>query len=109
MIRWHRQLVRRKWTYKGHNNGDRLLIDNDLENLIIRLAKENPCWGYGKIVGELLKLGFIIPRTSILKKLHIHIIQPAPVRSGSILWSHLLSHYKDQILVTDFSLSKSSP
>ncbi len=63
VLRWHRQLVRLKWTYKAHNKGGRPPIDKELENMIIRLAKENPSWGYGKIEGELLKLGFIVCRT----------------------------------------------
>lgn len=102
VLRWHKQLVRLKWTFKGKNKGGRPPINQELENLIIRLAKENPSWGYGKIEGELLKLGFIVPRTTIQNKLRKHNIQPAPVRGGSISWRHLMSHYKDQILATDF-------
>ncbi|MBL6983316.1 MAG: helix-turn-helix domain-containing protein [Anaerolineales bacterium] len=102
MLRWHRQLVRLKWTYNGNNKGGRPPIDKELENLIIRLAKENPSWGYGKIEGELLKLGFIARRTTIQNKLRKHNIQPASVRGGSVSWRHLMSNYKDQILATDF-------
>jgi putative transposase len=101
-MRWHRQLVRLKWTYKRKNNGGRPPIDQELEYLIVRLAKENPSWGYGKIEGELLKLGFIARRSTIQNKLRKHNIQPASVRGGSVSWRHLMSHYKDQILATDF-------
>jgi len=103
VLRWHRQLVRCKWTYKGTNKGGRPPINQELENLIIRLAKENPHWGYGKIEGELLKLGFVVSQTTIQNKLRKHFILPTSVRGGSISWRQLLTHYKDQILATDFS------
>jgi len=102
VMRWHRQLVRLKWTHKRKNQGGRPPIDKELEYLIVRLAKENPRWGYDKIEGELLKLGFVVPPSTIQIKLRKHNIQPAPVRGGSSSWRHLLSHYKDQILATDF-------
>jgi putative transposase len=49
--------VRRKWTYEQKNKGGRPRIHQEKEGLILRLAKENIRWGYGKIEGELLKLG----------------------------------------------------
>ena len=55
VLRWHRQMVRRKWTYATHTNkGGRPALDRELEALIVRLAQENDIWGYGKIAGELL-------------------------------------------------------
>ena len=102
VLRWHRELVRMKWTYERKNKGGRPLIDQELESLILRLAKENPSWGYGKIEGELLKLGFKVSQTTIQKTLRRHHILPAPVRGGTIGWRHLMSHYKEQILATDF-------
>lgn len=57
VLRWHRQLVRRKWTYARKHKGGRLKLSSEIENWIVRLAKENPRWGYGKLEGELLKLG----------------------------------------------------
>lgn len=101
VLRWHRELVRLKWTYKRKNKGGRPLIEQELESLILCLAKENPRWGYGKIEGELIKLGFTVSRTTIQKTLRRHNILPAPVRGGSIGWRHLISHYKQQILATD--------
>jgi hypothetical protein len=70
--------------------------------LILRLARENPRWGYGKIEGELLKLGFQASRTTIRNVLKCHDIAPAPVRNGSIGWRHLMTHYKEQLLACDF-------
>jgi len=102
VLRWHQELVRRKWTYKGKIKGGRPPINKELENLILRLAKENPSWGYGKIEGELLKLGFDVSQTTIQNKLRKHNILPASVQGGSVSWRHLMTHYKDQILATDF-------
>ncbi len=58
ILRWHRELARQKWTYAQINKGGRPRIHQDKENLIVRFAKENLRWGYGKIEGELLKLGY---------------------------------------------------
>jgi len=58
VLRWQRKLVRRIWTYQQKIKGGRPRIHQEKENLIVRLAKENLRWGYGKIEGELLKLGF---------------------------------------------------
>jgi hypothetical protein len=65
VLRWHRQLVRRKWSYGQKNKGGRPLISQEIEGLIIRLAQENASWGYGKIEGELLKLGFRVSQSTI--------------------------------------------
>ena len=70
--------------------------------MILRLVRENPRWGYGKIEGELLKLGFDASRTTIRNVLKCHKVEPAPVRSGSIGWRQLMTHYKEQILACDF-------
>jgi hypothetical protein len=58
VLRWHRELVCRKWTFAHKHKGGRPQLSKEIERLIVRLAKENPRWGYGKIEGELLKLGF---------------------------------------------------
>jgi putative transposase len=102
ILGWHQQLVRCKWTYKRKGKGGRPAINKTLEILILKLAKENPRWGYAKVEGELLKLGFNISRSTIQNTLHKHNVLPASVRGGSIGWRHLMVHYKDQILATDF-------
>jgi putative transposase len=58
ILEWHRELVRRKWTPEYKSNGGRPKIEKEIELLIIRLAKENTRWGYGKIEGKLRKLVF---------------------------------------------------
>jgi putative transposase len=101
VLRWHRELVRRKWTFKIKANPGRPKISSELEALIVRLAKENPRWGYDKIHGELLKIGYKIGPTSVRNILKKHRVNPASQRStGS--WRSFLGHYKDQILAWDF-------
>lgn len=102
VLRWHRELVRRKWTYPNKNKGGRPSISKETESLILRLARENSRLGYGKIVGELLKLGFQVSLTTVRNVLDRYGIQPASVRNGSIGWRHLMTHYKEQILACDF-------
>lgn len=99
---WHRELVRRKWIYTRKNKEGRPRISQELKDLVIRLAQENPSWGYGKIEGELLKLGFKISDTTVRNVLKAKGILPAPVRAGSIGWRTLMSHYKEQLLACDF-------
>jgi putative transposase len=102
VLRWHRELVRRKWTFKRKAKGGRPRIGRELEDLIVRLAREFSRWGYGKIEGELLNLGFTVSASTVRNVLNLNGILPAPVRSGSIGWRHLMRHYKQQLLACDF-------
>lgn len=102
VLRWHRELVRRKWTRKLRHKRGRPRISQEIEDLVVRLAQENVRWGYGKIEGELLKLGITVSQTSIRNILNKNGIVPVPVRNGSIGWRHLMNHYKAQILACDF-------
>lgn len=102
VFRWHRELVRRKWTQEQKNKGGRPRISKDIESLIVRLAQENHRWGYAKIEGELFKLGNKISITTVRNVLDRNGIVPAPVRYGSIGWRTLMSHYKEQLLACDF-------
>ena len=76
-------------------------MSSELIALIVRLAKENPRWGYDKIQGELLKLGYSLCASSVRNTLKRHQITPASERSSSS-WRDFLGHYKDQILACDF-------
>jgi len=102
VFRWHRDLVRRKWTFYKKNKVGRPSLSKDTKQLILRLAQENPRWGYGKIQGELIKLDFSVSQSTIRRILLRHKFLPAPVLSGSIGWKNLMAHYKDHILACDF-------
>jgi putative transposase len=100
VLRWHRELVRHKWTFKRKSKGGRPRISRELGALSVRLARENGRWGYGKIEGELLKLGFTVSISTVRNVLDRHGILPAPVRHGSLGWRHLMRHYKQQYFFT---------
>lgn len=93
VLKWHRDLVRRKWTFKPGNGGGRPRIEPEVEALIIRLARENPRMGYDKIHGELLKLGYALDPTTVRNVLRRHHVLPAPRRGGSS-WRTFLNHYR---------------
>jgi putative transposase len=101
VLRWHRELVRRKWTHRSARAG-RPCTGPDLEALVLRLARENRKLGYGKIQGELQKLGFSLAQQTIASLLRRHSILPAPQRAGSPSWQHLMRHYRQQLVACDF-------
>jgi len=101
VLKWHRELVRRKWLQKGKQKGGRPRISQELDDLIVQMAQENSRWGYGKIEGELRKLGFEVSESHVRDVLKRHHITPAPVR-GSSSWRHLITHYKNQLIACDF-------
>ena len=107
VFRWHRDLVRRKWTQESQGKRGRPRIDDQMEHLIVRLAKENLRWGYYKIEGELTKLGFDVSLTTVRNVLSRNGIIPAPVRYGSIGWKTMFNHYKEQLLCCDFFVVES--
>lgn len=101
ILRWHRDRVRRKWAQKQSSSGGRPPIKSEIEQLILRFVREND-WGYGKIVGELRKLGHQVSDQTIANILKRHGIPLLPERKTSLSWQHLMTHYKDQLLACDF-------
>ena len=77
LLRWHRRLVAGVWTY-SHRGRGRPPLDEYLQQLIVRLAAENPRWGYQRIKGELLRLGIQVSATAIRETLRRHGLDPAP-------------------------------
>jgi putative transposase len=100
LLRWHTDLVKRRLTYKRRRQG-RPPLRPTLRELVLRLAAENPTWGYRRIAGELAGLGRkVAPSTvwAILKKAGI---DPAPRRSGPT-WGEFLKAQAAGILACDF-------
>ena len=79
LLRWHRDLVRRRWSYP-HRRG-RPGVALEIGDLVLRLARENPTWGYRRIHGELCCLGFRIGASTVWAILHRAGVEPAPKRS----------------------------
>jgi transposase InsO family protein len=103
VLRWHRELVRRKWTFRQPQRGGRPALDPALMDLIVRLARENPTWGYGRIQGELAKLGQRVGRSTVRDLLKRQHVPPAPQRARhGPTWRAFLRHYQEQVLAADF-------
>jgi hypothetical protein len=99
LLRWHRELVRRRWTYTRRRPG-RPALDPKVVDLIVRLGRENPRWGYVRIKGELAAMGVRVSATTIRTVLRRHGLGPAPRRGLS--WSEFLRTQAAGILATDF-------
>jgi putative transposase len=100
ILRWHRRLVTRKWTQPDRRVGRPPLADHMLA-LILRLARENPRWGYRRIQGELKKLGIRVSATTIRTVLRDGGLRPAPRRT-SVTWRAFLRAQAMGIVATDF-------
>ena len=100
LLRWHRQLVARRWRY-AHRAPGRPPLESSLRALIVRLGHENPDWGYKRIVGELKGLGIAVSATSVRKVLLAEGLQPAPERSHSS-WRAFLRAQAGSMLACDF-------
>jgi putative transposase len=82
LLRWHRQLVARRWTY-AHRRAGRPPLERSLRDLILRLARENRHWGYKRIVGELKGVGIGVSATSVRKMLLAGV--PAGAEANAVL------------------------
>jgi hypothetical protein len=103
MLKWHRELVARKWAFRRTGKVGRPRTSAEVEALVVRLAKENAGWGADQIHGELLTLGFALGATTVRDILARYGIPPAPERQrkGSS-WRQLMQHYAHQPLACDF-------
>ena len=81
LLAWHRRLVARRWTYP-HRPPGRPTVDEETTTLVVRLAKDNPRWGYRRIQGELLKLGVALAASTVARILFDHHLGPAPRRGA---------------------------
>jgi putative transposase len=100
LLRWHRQLVRRRWTYP-HRRPGRPPLRSSGTNACLRLARENPGWGYRRIVGELQSLGVSVSATSVRAILLRHGLPPAP-QGDEHSWRDLLRQHAATTLACDF-------
>src|SRR5438876_713137 len=100
LLRWHRELVRRRWSYPAHPQGRPPLV-SQARQLVLRLAAENPSWGYKRIHGELNGLGFTLSPSTVWNILRRHGIDPAP-RRAQLSWREFLRQQAASIVECDF-------
>ena len=100
VLRWHRHLVRKKWTYP--NRLGRPPVSAEIAAVIERLATENRGWGYQRIRGELLKLGHQVSASTIRRVLKALRIPPAPQRRTDTTWRQFLHAQAATMLAVDF-------
>lgn len=102
LLGWHRALIRRKWAaYSRRRRPGRPRMPEECRQLILRLAKENPRWGYGRIQGELFKLGYAISPTAIRNLLRRHRLPTSPHRS-KLSWRQFLRTQASAIVAADY-------
>jgi transposase InsO family protein len=103
ILRWHRHLIARKWTFTPKRPG-RPGIMKEISWLIVRMATENPGWGYTRIQGALKNLGHDVARSTVAKVLKDNGIPPAPGRPSS--WRTFLRAHWGEIAGADFFTSE---
>ncbi len=99
LLRWHRDLIRRRWTYPSRRG--RPSVAAEIRTLALRLAKENSTWGYRRIHGELSRLGYRIGASTIWAILQRAGVEPAPKRSA-LSWRQFLRAHANSVLAMDF-------
>jgi putative transposase len=98
LLRWHRRVVAKRWTYAGR--AGRSPIRREIRMLVLRLARENPRWGYQRIVGEMKGLGFAVSATTVRTWLRDAGLGPAGTRGG-MTWSEFVCTHRRSILAVE--------
>lgn len=99
ILRWHRQLIARKWTYVASRPG-RPGVQVEIRRLAVRMATDNPSWGYTRIQGALKNLGHHVARSTIAKILKEQGIPPS--RERPMTWRTFLRAHWRELFAADF-------
>jgi transposase InsO family protein len=102
LLAWHRKLIARKYDGSASRGPGRSRIEADTEALVVKMAVENRCWGYTRIVGALSNLGYNLARGTVANILKRNGIEPAPERSRKTSWKEFLTQHWEMIVAADF-------
>jgi putative transposase len=103
ILAWHRKLVAQKFDgFPQRKAPGRPAMDQEIEALVVRMARENRSWGYDRIVGALANLGYTISDQTVGNILKRHGIAPAPERKTTTTWNEFIRTHLDVLVATDF-------
>src|SRR5215470_7730841 len=103
ILAWHRTLAALKVeTSKAHTSVGRPRIGKEIEDMVVRMARENRSWGYDRIAGALANLGYRISDQTVGNILKRHSIPPAPERTKTVTWREFIRIHMDVLGATDF-------
>ncbi len=103
ILGWYRKLIANKFDgsrFRGSHGRPR--VEEETERLVVQMAKENPTWGYDRIVGALANLGQRLSDQTVGNILRRHGIPPAPKRKHTISWKDFIRAHMDVLVGTDF-------
>lgn len=101
LLRWFRNLVALKWTYK-RKAGPGSRIDSDVEKLVLKMLAENPKWGSERVVGALKNLGYSISDSTVDNIRQSNGIPPAPERGKNTPWRQFVKAHWEGLIAADF-------
>ncbi|MPZ42848.1 MAG: hypothetical protein GEV05_05460 [Betaproteobacteria bacterium] len=102
LLRWHRRLVAEKWNFSKRRSPGRPGIMREISQLIVRMAQENPSWGYTRIQGALANVNHQVGRGTVANVLKANGIEPAPERGKQTRWSTFLKAHWKMLAASDF-------
>nr|WP_194897288.1 integrase core domain-containing protein [Catenulispora pinisilvae] len=102
LLRWHRDLLRRRWARRSRRRAGRPPTHRNIKALVLRMARENPGWGYRRIHGELAGLGIKIAASTVWEILKGAGVEPAPTRDTGPSWAAFLRSQAEAIIACDF-------
>ena len=102
LMRWHRRVVAQKWNYSSRRGPGRPGIMREISQLIVRMAVDNPGWGYTRIQGALANLGHKVGRGTIANVLKANGVEPAPERGKRMSWAKFIKAHLGVLVGMDF-------
>jgi putative transposase len=103
LLAWYRKLIANKFEgSKVRQRAGRPRMDEEAGRLVVQMAKENPSWGYDRIVGALANLGYLLSDQTVGNILRRHGLSPAPKRKQAISWKDFIRSHMEVLVGTDF-------